>query len=44
MTKELIVDRRKGRAEKATININGDEVERVESFDFLGVHITNELS
>jgi hypothetical protein len=43
-TKELIVDYRKRRAEQAPININGAVVERVESFKFLSVHITNELS
>ena len=43
-TNELIVDYRKRRAEQATINIDGAVVERVESFKFLGVHITNELS
>ena len=37
-TKELIVDHRKRRAEQAPINIG------VESFQFLGVHITNDLS
>ena len=42
--KELIVDYRKRQAEQAPININGAEVERVESFKFFGVHITNELS
>ena len=36
-TKELIVDYRKSRAKQALINI-------VESFKFLGVHITYELS
>jgi hypothetical protein len=40
-TKELIVDNRKRRAVQAPINIKGAEVERVESFNFLGVHITN---
>ena len=40
-TKELAVDYRKRRAEHAPINI---EVEQVESFKFLGVHITNKLS
>jgi hypothetical protein len=43
-TKELIVDYRKRRAEQAPINNDGAVVERVESFKFLGVHITNELS
>ena len=43
-TKELIVDYRKRRAEKAPISIEGTVVERVESFKFIGVHITNELS
>jgi hypothetical protein len=43
-TKELIVDYRKRRSEQAPININGVVVERVESFKFFGVHITNKLS
>ena len=43
-TKELIVDYRKMQAEQAPIIINGAVVERVESFKFLGVHITNKLS
>ena len=43
-TKELNVDCRKRRAVQAPINIDGCEVERVESFKFLGVHITNKLS
>jgi hypothetical protein len=43
-TKELIVDYRKRRAEQAPINIDLAEVEWIESFKFLGVHITNELS
>ena len=43
-TKELIVDYRKRRAEQAPINIDEAVVERVESFRFLGVHITNKLS
>ena len=42
-TKELIVDYRKRRAEQAPINIDGAVVERVESFKFIGVHITNKL-
>jgi methyl coenzyme M reductase subunit C len=43
-TKELIVDYRKRRAEQAPINIDRAEVERVESFKLLVVHITNKLS
>jgi hypothetical protein len=43
-TKKLIVDNGKRRAEQAPINIDGAVVERVESFKFLGVHITNKLS
>ena len=35
---------RKRRAEQAPINIDGAVVERVGSFKFLGIHITNELS
>jgi hypothetical protein len=42
--KELIVDYRKRRAEQAPINIDRIVVEWVESFKFLDVHITNELS
>ena len=40
-TKELIVDYRKRRAEHSPIDIDGAVVEQVESFKFLGVHITN---
>jgi hypothetical protein len=43
-TKELIMEYRKMKAEQAPINIDGAEVEQVESSHFLGVHITNELS
>jgi hypothetical protein len=43
-TKELIVGYRKRRAEHTPIQIDGSEVERVESFMFLGVHITKDLS
>ena len=39
-TKELIVDCRKRQAEQAPINIDVAVVKRVESFKFLGVHIT----
>jgi hypothetical protein len=38
------VDYRKRTAEQAPINIDGTEVEWVESFKFLGVYITNKLS
>jgi hypothetical protein len=43
-TKELIVDHKKRRDEQSPINIDGSEVERVESFKFLGVHVTNKLT
>jgi hypothetical protein len=42
--KEMIVDYRKRRTEHTPILIDGAVVEQVESFKFLGVHITNELS
>jgi hypothetical protein len=41
--KELIVDYGKRRAEHAPIHIDGTVVDQVESFKFLGVHITEEL-
>ena len=43
-TKEMIVDNRKRRTEHVPILINGTVVEQVESFKFLGVHITNKLT
>ena len=43
-TKEMIVDYRKRRTEHAPIFINGAVVEQVESFKFLGVHITKKLT
>ncbi|KAI5627509.1 gastrula zinc finger protein XlCGF28.1-like [Silurus asotus] len=44
-TKELIVDFRKSnRRRHLPVNINGTEVERVSSFKFLGVHISDDLS
>ena len=43
-TKEMIVDYRKRRTEHAPILINGAVVEQVESFNILGVHITNKLT
>ncbi|KAM9504353.1 uncharacterized protein ACWYII_001160 isoform 1-T3 [Salvelinus alpinus] len=43
-TKEMIVDYRKRMTEHAPILIARAVVEQVESFKFLGVHITNKLS
>jgi hypothetical protein len=43
-TKEMIVDYRKRRAEHYPILIGRAVVEQVESFNFLGVHITNKLT
>ncbi|KAI5109292.1 gastrula zinc finger protein XlCGF28.1-like, partial [Silurus meridionalis] len=44
-TKELIVDFRKSNSRRhLPVNINGTEVERVSSFKFLGVHISEDLS
>jgi hypothetical protein len=43
-TEELIVDYRKWRAEYTLIHIYRAVVEQVESFKFLGDHITEELS
>jgi hypothetical protein len=43
-TKDLIVDNRKWRDGHTPIHINGAVVEQVESFKFLGVHISNKLS
>uniref|UniRef100_A0A3B3BMJ4 Reverse transcriptase domain-containing protein n=1 Tax=Oryzias melastigma TaxID=30732 RepID=A0A3B3BMJ4_ORYME len=43
-TKELIVDFRKNADPHAPIHIKGEVVERVDSFKFLGVHISEDLS
>ena len=43
-TKEMIVDYRKKRTEHTPNLIEGAIVEQVESFKFLGVHITNKLT
>jgi hypothetical protein len=43
-TKERIMDYRKRWPEQAPIHIHGAVVERVESFKFLCVHITKDLS
>ena len=40
----MIVDYRKRSTEHTPILINGAVVEQVESFKFLGVHITNKLT
>ena len=44
MTARLIVDYRKMRTEHAPILIDGAVVEQVDSFKYLGVHITNKLT
>ncbi|GAA6107961.1 thymidylate kinase isoform X1 [Tachysurus ichikawai] len=43
-TKELILDFRRCHTEPAPLYINGECVERVNTFKFLGVHISNNLS
>ena len=44
-TKEMVIDfRRTKRSEHSTLYIDGEEVERVESFKFLGVHISADLT
>lgn len=44
-TKEMIMDlRRSKRTEHYALCIDGEEVERVESFKFLGVHISADLT
>jgi hypothetical protein len=43
-TKEMIVDYKKRRTEHTLILIDRAVVEQVESFKFLGVHITNKLT
>ena len=42
-TKEMIVDFRKQQREHPPIHIDGTAVEKVESFKFLGVHVTDKL-
>ena len=42
--KEIVIDFRKHKGEHAPVYINGGELETVESFKFLGVQITNNLS
>ena len=43
-TKEIVIDFRKHSGEHTPVYINGCIVEMVESFKFLGVQITNNLS
>ena len=43
-TNQMIVDYRKRRTEHTSILIDWAVVEQVESFKFLGVHITNKLT
>ena len=43
-TKEMILDYWKKKTAHASILIDGAVVEHVESFKFLGVHITNKLT
>ena len=43
-TKEMIVDYRKRMTKHTSILIDGAVVEQVESFKFLGVHITSKLT
>ena len=43
-TKEMIVDFRNQQSEHPPIHIDGTVVERVVSFKFLGVHITDKLN
>jgi hypothetical protein len=43
-TKEMIVEYRKRKTEHTPILIDRSAVEQIESFKFLGVHITNKLT
>ena len=43
-TKEMIVDYKRKRGEHASIHIDRAVMERVESFKFLGIHITKDLT
>ena len=43
-TKEVIMDFRRHRADPAPLHINGDCVERVSTFKFLGTHISEDIS
>ena len=43
-TKEIVVDFRKSKSVLSTLIVNNSEVEIVDSFKFLGIHITSNLS
>ena len=43
-TKEIVVDFRKSKSVPSTLIVNNSEVEIVDSFKFLGIHITSNLS
>ena len=43
-TKEIVVDFRKSKSVPSTLIFNNSEVEIVDSFKFLGIHITSNLS
>ncbi|XP_035520671.1 A-kinase anchor protein 13-like [Morone saxatilis] len=43
-TKEMVMDWRRKRADPAPLQIEGDCVERVSSFKFLGVHVADNLT
>ena len=43
-TKEMVVDFRKNRTQIRELEVNGESVERVETYKYLGVHIDNRLT
>ena len=43
-TKEIVVDFRKSKYVPSTPTVNSSEVEIADSFNFLGIHITSNLS
>ena len=43
-TKEIVVDFRKSKSVPSTLIVNNSEVEIVDSFKFVGIHITSNLS